>query len=142
VNNTLQDTGAHFALSNAANGMQVYVKMTSNMSCAAASSVNSATIDIDCVINPNAPIDGVELFVITPNPSNGLINIQMKTLRTMQVSFRITDANGHTVYTGQPHQVNGIRTTQIDIRGKTQGIYYLVTTVDNESFVRAVMIAR
>jgi hypothetical protein len=142
VNNVLQTTGSNFTLNNATNGTQVYARMTSNASCASTATVNSATITVNCVVTAVSAIDGLESFSVSPNPSGGIIQVHLKLQRMKTVSFAIVDGNGKTISNIYAGRVSGNHFTTIDLGSYAQGIYYLRTTIGNESFVKKVVIVR
>jgi hypothetical protein len=126
---------------NATNGTQVYVRMTSSASCASVGSVNSSTTTVNCVVTAIPTVDGLEHFSVSPNPSSGRINVALKLNRLKTVWFQLTDINGKTVYESRPEKMSGNHSVAIDL-DVAAGVYYLRTMIGNESFVEKIVIAR
>jgi hypothetical protein len=82
------------------------------------------------------PVNTLETFTLSPNPSQGVITIKIKLLQMKSVSFRIFDEYGRLVYESARVNVSGNTTKQIGLRGKAQGNYYLQTIVGPDTFVK------
>jgi hypothetical protein len=142
VNNVLKATLNSFLLNNATNGMDVYVKMTSNSSCASIPTVTSPTTTLNCIVTAIPDVDGLESFHISPNPSNGRITIHMKLLRMKTISFTISDGNGKIIKAIDGGRVTGNYSKTVDLSGTAGGVYYLRTMIGSESFVEKMVIVR
>jgi hypothetical protein len=140
VNNVLASSQSSFTLNGATNGMQVYAKMTSTIPCALPQTVNSATTTINCIPTGIANIDALESFTVSPNPTNGLLVVQMKLSSMKKVSFEISDNDGRLIQETLPVNLAGTITKQLDLRGERAGIYYLKTTIGNKSFVEKIVV--
>jgi hypothetical protein len=142
VNNAFVSTGQSFTLANPVNGAQVYAKLTSSLTCATPQIATSSVVAINCVTTAVPNVDYLESFTISPNPTTGVITIQMKLRQLNKFSIRITDGSGKTVYTSKPVNVSGNVTKQIDLRGMEQGIYYLETTLNDKRFTEKILVVK
>lgn len=82
--------------------------------------------EITKVVSPN------KYFVnITPNPSNGLISINLNDLVSDEILIEITSVNGQSIYKKSFNSIN--KTKQIDLSKNAKGIYLVrVITKDFE----------
>jgi hypothetical protein len=75
-------------------------------------------------------------FLVYPNPTTGLINIQLGDLATEQVNVKIVNAIGEVVYFGQQSQ----NVFKVDFYNQPKGVYYVVLTTDDGTHVKKVVV--
>lgn len=142
VNNSLQAGGNTYTINGATNGTQVYAKMTSDAACAYPQTVTSSVATVNCVLTSIPAIDALEYFKLSPNPSAGNIQVQMKLLQSKTISMKVIDAFGKTIYQTESVRIIGAYSTQINLSTAPQGIYYLETQIASENFVEKIVIVR
>lgn len=142
VNNAYSGTGPTFTLKNAAKGIEVYAELTSSYQCVLQTVVKSATKTVDCTTTAVSTIDALNSFLLSPNPTAGLLTVQLKLQQRKKVFFRVVNANGFVVYEGDSFYASGNTTKQIDLRGKAQGLYYLQTTIGDKQFIEKIVLTR
>jgi hypothetical protein len=134
VNNTVSGTGSTFTLNNAVNGMQVSVIMTSANACVT-SPTATQSVTVNCITTAVVDIDGLESYYIAPNPTSGLIRVEMKLTQLRKVSFSLVDAFGRMVYQSSPANLSGSVVRPISLEGRAAGLYFLKVMVGKEYFV-------
>ena len=84
----------------------------------------SGTTTIYEIVDPVLGINSAESaseFVISPNPTNGGVNIAAKGAKTTAVRYTISDVNGRMVGSGIFRQAQG----SISMQGYPMGMYYI-----------------
>ena len=142
VNGVLSGTSQFFTLNNAVNGTQVYAKLYSTVNCASSATATSPVITISCITTAMPYVDGLEFFSVTPNPSNGRAQVQLKLLYGKAVNVTVQDQHGRTVY-GKAHNLGaGSNLVPLDLSHLSQGIYYLVMQMDSQRIVEKLVIIK
>lgn len=91
------------------------VTITDNNGCV--TTLNNIVVQATSSIEElNAPV-----FVIYPNPSNGMVNIEMKTPISEDITIRVMDVTGRMVYDSRREGV----TFNIDLSSAADGTYFL-----------------
>jgi hypothetical protein len=75
-------------------------------------------------------------FLVYPNPTTGIINIQLSDMPGDMVSIKIVNAIGEVVYSGQQAQ----STFKVDFYNQPKGVYYVVLTTDDGTNVKKVVV--
>jgi PKD repeat protein len=73
---------------------------------------------------------------VSPNPSNGIFTIQMKSEREAVVSIRVISALNSIAYIENKITVNGSLTRTIDLSQVPDGIYFLHIETDTSTYMR------
>lgn len=133
VNNNPAGTGPTFNLNNASNGMSVTVNMSSNAVCASPVMVSDSKT-VNCIITAIPHIDGMEEFVVSPNPSTGEFNLRMKFSQTRKVSYELYDLQGRLLFQQPTLTLFDRQTRTINLQNHRAGIYLLYVTVGMERF--------
>jgi len=142
VNNILVDTGTTYTYNNVIEGSQVYAKLTADTLCANPQTVNSSIVTSHCIVTAVPNIDGLEEFIISPNPNNGSMEVKLKLNQQKRIRFSITDAMGRQVYVSESKLMMGSNTKQIDLGRFSNGLYYLQTTINGKVFVRKIVLKK
>jgi hypothetical protein len=143
LNNVLlPGTDSSINITNATNGSQVYVKLTSSAICANPQTVSSNIETITCITTAVPDIDGLESFVISPNPAATNINVSMKLNTAKKISLRIHDLLGKAVYVSEPVMAYSNYLKAIDVSRLGQGTYFMIVRIDSTQFVVKVAVAR
>jgi len=142
VNNVLVDTGRVFTYDNVINGSEIYVQLTSSALCATPRTVSSLRIAADCIVTAAPNIDGLEEFLVSPNPTDGLIVVRLKLNRLKKVYFAVIDGTGRQVYVSLTKTMSGSNKEQIDLRRYASGSYYLRTSINDKIVIRKIVINR
>ena len=138
VNNVISGTGVSFTLNNAVNGMVVKCVMTSSAVCATPQTAN-ATETINCIATAVPQVDGLESFYIAPNPTKGLLRIQLKLANSRKMDYSLFDLNGKRVLFNTPVNVNGNVNRTIDMTSLPNGVYILRIGLNNQQFSVMIM---
>ena len=81
-------------------------------------------------------LEAVDAF---PNPTLGLLNIRFEA-EALPVSVRISDTAGKTVYSNELSQFNGYFNEQVNLEGKSPGIYTLTIQQDGKMFSKKIVL--
>jgi len=65
------------------------------------------------------------LIEISPNPTNGLLNIYVNNIRNNELQFTIRNIAGQIVFENEINNASGVYSAQLDISTLAKGIYYL-----------------
>lgn len=82
--------------------------------------------------NPESTLQ-LEVLDVFPNPTLGPLNIRFEA-QAIPTDVRITDAAGKTVYSNELNQFNGFFNEQINLDGKSPGIYTITIQQDKKVF--------
>jgi hypothetical protein len=140
VNNVLAGATNNFTLVNAVNGTKVFCRLTSNANCANPPSVSSDTLTVNCIATPVVEIDGLEYFYISPNPNNGVFNIQLKLNSVKQMQYRLLDVNGNTIFQSLKEKTIGVILRKIAAKKMVAGLYFVELVLDNKRIQRKVVV--
>lgn len=82
--------------------------------------------------NPESTLQ-LEVLDVFPNPTLGPLNIRFEA-QAVPTDVRITDATGKMVYSNELSQFNGFFNEQINLDGKSPGIYTITIQQDKKVF--------
>jgi hypothetical protein len=142
VNNTASGTGNTFTLNNAVNGMQVYARLVSNVICATPQTVNSATTTINCITTALPNIDGLTALTAAPNPTTGVVYLQLQLTSAKKVFVEVWDAGGKKLATLNPKTLSGTSSIPVHLEGYAAGTYFLKVFVGNKFKMLPVVVNR
>ncbi len=92
-------------------------------------SENYTVTVVNCVgIGENNAVS-LELF---PNPTNGLVNINISANQFNNADLRVIDAIGKEVYQKGNLNIDGTYSTTIDLSAQPQGIYFVIINGDTQ----------
>lgn len=78
---------------------------------------------------------------VYPNPTDGLLHVQLKDANSNSLSMRLTDALGREILSKKVNLVGKDIETELDVQHVAAGIYNLIlTTSDNKTAVKRIMI--
>lgn len=94
------------------------------------------------VIGLNETMPATNMFIVKPNPSAGLFNLQLVTTvsQTKPVTAKVVNTMGQVVYEHQIH-ASGTDETAVDLRHLANGIYILVVENGNYQATQKIIIA-
>lgn len=94
----------------------------------------------DVVVQPSVGLDELEdaLFVVYPNPTNGIVNIVLKNPITDEVSIQVTDVTGRVVYNSD---LEGL-SFMIDLSSAADGTYFLNVATDNKRTTQPIVLKK
>ncbi len=81
-------------------------------------------------------------FALYPNPNKGQFAIEFKSSQREEVTIRVINVSGKTVYSVDKLAVNGNLTREFDLREHAQGMYLLVLENNKMQVTRQLVIAR
>jgi hypothetical protein len=139
VNNQQAGEGPTFVLHDATNQSVVYVMMTSNAGCVSTPTVSSPEAKINCVVTAVPVIDGMESYIVYPNPGDGLFNVHIKLNAPREVRLLVADATGRIIMVIPSTLKAGDVMIPVDVRHRPAGIYYIQATVGNTTFTSKVI---
>ena len=80
-------------------------------------------------------------FRLSPNPTNGLVELSFEKSEGSPLSIQITDANGRAVFSQDVEAgFGGVYSQQIQLKGKEKGMYILNITQDGKSFTDKIVL--
>lgn len=98
----------------------------------------SAEYYIDGVgIQENTPFNK---FVIYPNPTDGMLNLNLDTEKKGDIEIRITNMSGQQVYDEKIIGINGTLNKSIDIKEQPKGIYLFSLITDKGKFDKKIVL--
>jgi hypothetical protein len=94
----------------------------------------------DVVVQPSVSLDELEdaLFVVYPNPTNGMVNIVLKNPTVDEVSIRVTDVTGRIVYNSD---LEGL-SFNIDLSAAADGTYFLQVATDKKRTTQPIVLKK
>ena len=107
---------------------------------------NKAT-DVKRYVNIYTEVSGIDnngsnnLFHVYPNPSNGIVNLEMNLENAQNASVVVFDASGKEIYTVATLNP-ATRNLQIDLSDKASGMYFVKVVTDQFSASKAFTIQR
>ena len=111
------------------------VTVTDANSCTATQSIdvaNTTAIEDDLAA-------GINTFKIYPNPTNGVINLNIELSEVSDLNLEIVDLNGRTVYTESRQNVN-VYNNALNLSSLSKGVYMLqATTAQGRTFKRIIL---
>ena len=77
---------------------------------------------------------------VNPNYSDGVFNIEVfaEDLRTLKIS--VYSRSGAVVFTSEPEEFSGVYIKEIDLTGYDNGIYFLRVEIDNDEFMKKLIL--
>jgi stage V sporulation protein SpoVS len=76
---------------------------------------------------------------LSPNPTTGLLNVNLKMTQAADVQIEVVNTLGQTVETLQLGKTTGVNQS-IDLSGVASGMYTIRVRMDNETAVRRVAV--
>lgn len=125
LNGIYSGVGPSFTINNAVNQLQVYARMTSSAACALPTTVQSASVTVNCITTSLPAVDGLESYWVSPNPTRGVVSVQLKLSGRKAVSFVLTDSKGRVVLRRAPVSLSGSTTQVLDLERMAAGTYIL-----------------
>ncbi|WP_246034223.1 zinc-dependent metalloprotease [Empedobacter tilapiae] len=99
--------------------------------------VNTANFEISDKL-ATSDINSKDLATISPNPSNGIINLDFaKSFTTGKIT--VTDLAGRTVYT---NKLNSSKSQQVNLSNLSNGVYIVSIETGSEQFTKKVIIKK
>jgi hypothetical protein len=88
-----------------------------------------------CIVGVNNMTDESEPgFMVYPNPSSGLIHVEIKNINSEKVFFTVLDMNGREVMSKRYTAVYSDLNDEIDLSGKAKGFYLLNIATDKSVY--------
>lgn len=115
------------------NKARIMIKAIDNVFLA----VNSTDFSIESSLTTN-DIKGKDLGTISPNPSNGIINLDFTNSFTTG-KITVTDLAGRTVYS---NKLNSSKSQQVNLSSLSNGVYIVSVEAGNEQFTKKVIIKK
>ncbi len=86
----------------------------------------------------NEELNAVSSFQVSPNPTNGLVNVEIQLEKNTDATLRVYSLNGQTV---QQQRMEAVKTinTQVDLSSFANGIYLISVTTPNGVVTRKVV---
>ncbi len=112
----------------------IWVEVTSAAGC-----INSDTIRIEGLLG----VDGVnETYTIKlfPNPTSGLVNIQVDNLNAEEVILQVVDFTGKLVMNRELTRPGAQFAEQIDLSNQSQGVYFVNIFLDGHRHTQRVTV--
>ena len=115
-------------------GTGTYTLVVTNLDTGCESTFSSEeTFDPDfpnCV-SSTLSIDEISSWLISPNPFEDLINVQIESTTSKEINWRVINVLGQTAQTGQWNLQTGRNQFQVDLSTLNTGIYFL-QLMDNQ----------
>lgn len=81
-------------------------------------------------------------LVASPNPSSGIFKIHFETEQREDLYLRVTDMLGHEIYSRQVKGFNGFYEADLDLSGKSSGIYLLQVEFGGQRYTQKLVLQR
>lgn len=81
----------------------------------------------------------LEAFDAFPSPTLGPVNIRFEA-KAVPTTVRITDVNGKTVYDNRLNQFSGSFNEQVNLEGKSPGVYTITVQQENKVFSKKIVL--
>ena len=100
----------------------------------------------DIRIQPNVSTATNQLAVINnfrmfPNPSNGLVNLELALDRVINVQYQVVDILGRPIFESETIKEQNIQHV-LDIKHHSKGIYFLRLNIDNQSITKKLLLLK
>ena len=131
-------TGSTFTVDAAALGIglhTLYVDVTDANTC---TGVDSIVVDVSPCLGISE--EGKLLVSISPNPTNGIINITINNYPGNELAFEITNIAGQTVLGKKITNSAGAYSGQLDITALAKGVYYIRITKGSRQTVKKIIL--
>lgn len=89
----------------------------------------SATDDTACIDTQIGDLDSSISFSVYPNPTQGILNLNIQGLTDVKVAYTLTDARGRVVAGEELNVLGGEYMHTININDTSNGVYFLTLTV-------------
>ena len=100
----------------------------------------SNIITIEEPVSLNENISTIDNLYIYPNPSNGLMNIELNLLNSSYLQLSITNYLGEIVFTDEITNQKDRYNKTIDLRNKAKGVYMINITTNNRNISQKIVI--
>jgi DNA/RNA endonuclease YhcR with UshA esterase domain len=110
------------------------VNVTDDNGC---TETGSVTVDLLSTVNDITILTQVKLF---PNPSDGLLNFDIRNCPDDELSIIVYSVNGQIIYSDQYKLVNGELIETIDLSNQSSGMYYLKIVSDNLNLTEKIVL--
>ena len=94
---------------------------------------------VECVGLPEGKEVALEVY---PNPSNGLIHLNISASQFSNAEVKVVDAIGKEVYSQSGLNISGTFSTTIDLTTHPQGIYFVVVNGDEQRVTKKVFVRK
>ncbi len=85
-------------------------------------------------------VDSVEEITVYPNPSKGIINVNLTGVKSDQAMIAVSNTAGKVVYSNTVSVEGNSVNQKIDLSSQPNGVYLVKTTVNNEVVTRKVVL--
>lgn len=116
---------------------QYYVCLTASNACGSASFCQWITVTVVGEAEPDIMEGSLNIF---PNPSSGLFNLRAELRKAVDVELRVTNMLGQQVWNASMGKQSGIISSEIDLRGMSQGMYILEVNAGNRRAFKQLVI--
>ncbi len=106
-----------------------------------ASDMQNGLFILEMDLTPTSTTDGLEqvnAFKVFPNPTNGLLNIQLETSQAEEVEFVVSTLTGQTLIS-QTRLVNGSENIDLNIDELPAGIYILTANLESAQLTEKII---
>ncbi|MFN8397741.1 MAG: PKD domain-containing protein [Bacteroidia bacterium] len=107
---------------------QYYVCLTASNACGSASFCQWINVTVVGETEPDIMEGSLNIF---PNPSTGLFNLRAELRKSVDVELRVTNMLGQQVWNASLGKQSGNISSEIDLRGVSQGMYILEVNAGN-----------
>ncbi|MFK7948845.1 MAG: S8 family serine peptidase [Saprospiraceae bacterium] len=114
----------------------VYLQTTDNTGCSDAISLPIEVVNFPVSTNGIKPLQNIAK--VYPNPTNDILNIELRLDKTTAVNFRLVNAVGQTTRTSS-NQVSNNQVTQLNLSDLPSGIYFLQIQIDEQIISKKVI---
>ena len=96
------------------------------------------TLSVSVITSSTGELPGLSNFSVRPNPTSGLLLVDMAFDRSVELRAVLTNLLGQTVWTSTPTETNTLNEV-IDMAGQPAGVYLLRITADGEAITRKII---
>ena len=83
---------------------------------------------------------GLKKFNVFPNPSNGLVYIEIETANLVTLNCYVKNAIGQVIYDYQKGEISGLFNHKIDLTSVEKGVYFIELEIDGQNLYRRLVI--
>jgi len=87
-----------------------------------------------------ANVESVEEITVYPNPSQGVINVNLTGVKAEEAQISVSNAAGKVIYSSNVRVEGSSVNEKIDLSSQPEGVYLVKTTVNNEVVTRKVVL--
>ena len=117
-----------------------YYRVRSYNTCGISDNSNAIIVPVMCVTSYLYDIEGLESFVVMPNPNDGDFKVRLSLNSAKNVFFKLYNDLGQLVYQSDQLKVSGLQEIEISNRNFNTGNYLLQTFINEKQFTIAVLI--